>query len=162
MAEQDQHRTDADQPRGEHVILVLLDQRRAAHGACILHPERQADREHHHPEHDLVVALLAEQRARGAVDQHRNQDGRERALDVGSAHDDGVAIVKVFMHISKKEQLRRFEERESNPYKRWKITKEDWRNRRKWAAKAARASALSGLAATARAYNSPAASEFLN
>src|SRR5438445_6485110 len=46
--------------------------------------------------------------------------------------DDGVAIVKVFMHISKKEQLRRFEERESNPYKRWKITKEDWRNRRKW------------------------------
>jgi polyphosphate kinase 2 (PPK2 family) len=46
--------------------------------------------------------------------------------------DDGVAIVKIFLHISKKEQLRRFDEREHNPYKRWKITKEDWRNRKKW------------------------------
>jgi polyphosphate kinase 2 (PPK2 family) len=46
--------------------------------------------------------------------------------------DDGAAVVKVFLHISKKEQLRRFEEREKNPYKRWKITKEDWRNRKKW------------------------------
>ncbi len=45
---------------------------------------------------------------------------------------DGVPIVKLFLHISKKEQLRRFHEREHNPYKRWKITKDDWRNRRKW------------------------------
>jgi polyphosphate kinase 2 (PPK2 family) len=36
------------------------------------------------------------------------------------------------LHISKKEQLRRFEERRTNPYKRWKITEDDWRNRRKW------------------------------
>ncbi len=46
--------------------------------------------------------------------------------------DDGVALVKLFIHISKKEQLRRFREREENPYKRWKITVDDWRNRRKW------------------------------
>jgi len=46
--------------------------------------------------------------------------------------DDGVALVKLFLHISKKEQLRRFHERRKNPYKRWKITAEDWRNRRKW------------------------------
>ncbi len=46
--------------------------------------------------------------------------------------DDGAAVVKLFLHISKKEQLRRFEERLHNPYKRWKITKEDWRNRKKW------------------------------
>jgi polyphosphate kinase 2 (PPK2 family) len=45
---------------------------------------------------------------------------------------DGVPIVKLFLHISKKEQLRRFREREHNPYKRWKITDDDWRNRRKW------------------------------
>jgi len=45
---------------------------------------------------------------------------------------DGVPIVKLFLHISKTEQLKRFQERESNPYKRWKITKDDWRNRRKW------------------------------
>jgi polyphosphate kinase 2 (PPK2 family) len=46
--------------------------------------------------------------------------------------DDGVALVKLFLHISKKEQLDRFHEREKNPYKRWKIGEEDWRNRRKW------------------------------
>ena len=45
---------------------------------------------------------------------------------------DGAAVVKLFLHISKKEQLKRFHERENNPYKRWKITDEDWRNRRKW------------------------------
>jgi AMP-polyphosphate phosphotransferase len=45
--------------------------------------------------------------------------------------DDGVVIVKIFLHISKKEQLRRFHERENNPYKRWKITKDDWRNRKR-------------------------------
>ena len=45
---------------------------------------------------------------------------------------DGVPVIKLFFHISKGEQLRRFHERESNPYKRWKITKDDWRNRRKW------------------------------
>jgi polyphosphate kinase 2 (PPK2 family) len=45
---------------------------------------------------------------------------------------DGVPIVKLFLHISKKEQLRRFRERQENPYKRWKITKDDWRDRRHW------------------------------
>jgi len=46
--------------------------------------------------------------------------------------DDGAVIVKLFLHISKKEQLRRFHEREENPYKRWKIGDDDWRNRKKW------------------------------
>jgi polyphosphate kinase 2 (PPK2 family) len=46
--------------------------------------------------------------------------------------DDGAVVVKLFLHISKKEQLRRFHEREHNPYKRWKITDDDWRNRKKW------------------------------
>ena len=48
--------------------------------------------------------------------------------------DDGITIVKMFFHISKKEQLVRFKERENDPYKRWKITKDDWHNRKKWAA----------------------------
>ncbi|HLY10692.1 MAG TPA: polyphosphate kinase [Planctomycetota bacterium] len=46
--------------------------------------------------------------------------------------DDGCPVIKIFLHITKKEQLKRFEEREKNPYKNWKITKEDWRNRKKW------------------------------
>jgi polyphosphate kinase 2 (PPK2 family) len=44
-------------------------------------------------------------------------------------NDDGVRIIKIFMHISKEEQRRRFEERLHNPYKRWKLTKEDLHNR---------------------------------
>lgn len=46
--------------------------------------------------------------------------------------DDGYLIMKFWLHISKEEQLRRFEERQKNPFKQWKLTKEDWRNREKW------------------------------
>jgi AMP-polyphosphate phosphotransferase len=46
--------------------------------------------------------------------------------------DDGAAILKVYFHISKDEQLTRFKSREADPLKHWKITDEDWRNRRKW------------------------------
>jgi PPK2 family polyphosphate:nucleotide phosphotransferase len=47
-------------------------------------------------------------------------------------HDDGVMLVKVFLHISKDEQLRRFIERIENPYKNWKIGPDDLRNRDRW------------------------------
>ena len=45
--------------------------------------------------------------------------------------DDGTVIVKFWLHISEKEQLRRFRHREREPLKRWKLTEEDWRNREK-------------------------------
>jgi AMP-polyphosphate phosphotransferase len=45
---------------------------------------------------------------------------------------DGVPVVKFFLHISEAEQLKRFKEREQNPFKNWKITEEDYRNREKW------------------------------
>ena len=44
----------------------------------------------------------------------------------------GVVLAKYWMHISKDEQLRRFEAREETPHKRWKLCDEDWRNREKW------------------------------
>jgi polyphosphate kinase 2 (PPK2 family) len=44
----------------------------------------------------------------------------------------GVIIRKFWFHIDKETQLERFEERKRIPYKRWKITDEDWRNRDKW------------------------------
>lgn len=44
----------------------------------------------------------------------------------------GILIFKFWLHIDKAEQLRRFEKREKTPYKRYKITAEDWRNREKW------------------------------
>ena len=44
----------------------------------------------------------------------------------------GSILLKFYLHISKEEQLRRFEKRAADPYKHWKISAEDWRNRRKW------------------------------
>ena len=46
--------------------------------------------------------------------------------------DEGTRMFKFFLHIDKKEQLQRFHEREKSPYKKWKITPDDWRNRKKW------------------------------
>lgn len=46
--------------------------------------------------------------------------------------DDGTILIKLYLHVSKVEQLKRFKERQANPYKHWKINDEDWRNRRKW------------------------------
>jgi polyphosphate kinase 2 (PPK2 family) len=43
--------------------------------------------------------------------------------------DDGIRLVKLFLHISPEEQLRRFEERILSPVKRWKMTPDDFRNR---------------------------------
>ena len=48
--------------------------------------------------------------------------------------DFGVILVKFWIHISREEQLRRFDERKAIGYKAWKLTEEDWRNREKWAA----------------------------
>ena len=45
----------------------------------------------------------------------------------------GTVLVKVWLHITQEEQLARFKLREKTPYKRWKLTEEDWRNREKWA-----------------------------
>lgn len=46
--------------------------------------------------------------------------------------DYGTVLFKFWMHLSPEEQLRRFEARETDPRKEWKLTEEDWRNREKW------------------------------
>jgi len=48
------------------------------------------------------------------------------------SHD--TVVVKYWLAISKEEQLRRFKLREATSFKQWKITDEDWRNRKKWEA----------------------------
>jgi AMP-polyphosphate phosphotransferase len=45
--------------------------------------------------------------------------------------DEGMLLVKFWLHVSDEEQARRFEERQNNPLKNWKLTDEDWRNRSK-------------------------------
>jgi polyphosphate kinase 2 (PPK2 family) len=51
----------------------------------------------------------------------------ERSLVV-----EGVILVKVWLQVSKQEQLRRFDSRAKDPLRSWKLTDEDWRNRDKW------------------------------
>ena len=46
----------------------------------------------------------------------------------------GAIILKFWLHIDQEEQLRRFQDRQNTPEKRYKITDEDWRNREKWPA----------------------------
>jgi polyphosphate:AMP phosphotransferase len=46
----------------------------------------------------------------------------------------GIIVLKFWLAITPEEQLRRFKDRETTPYKQYKLTEEDWRNRDKWAA----------------------------
>jgi AMP-polyphosphate phosphotransferase len=46
--------------------------------------------------------------------------------------DHGCVVRKFWIHISAEEQLARFEARSQTPHKRWKLTDEDWRNRKRW------------------------------
>ena len=65
--------------------------------------------------------------------------------------DAGTAVVKFWLTLSREEQLRRFEERERTGYKRYKLTREDWRNRDKWGAYEAAASEMIQRTHTPRA-----------
>jgi AMP-polyphosphate phosphotransferase len=51
-------------------------------------------------------------------------NGFERSLS-----DERMILVKLWLHISEEEQLKRFKRRENDPLKAWKLTDEDWRNR---------------------------------
>ncbi|BAP40730.1 polyphosphate:AMP phosphotransferase [Pseudomonas sp. 21LCFQ02] len=46
--------------------------------------------------------------------------------------DAGVVVVKFWLAIDEQTQLERFQAREEIPFKRHKITEDDWRNREKW------------------------------
>jgi polyphosphate:AMP phosphotransferase len=58
---------------------------------------------------------------------HEINDFEEQLVEAG-----GI-ITKFWVTITKAEQLKRFHEREKTPFKSFKITPEDWRNRKKWA-----------------------------
>jgi polyphosphate:AMP phosphotransferase len=62
-------------------------------------------------------------RAYGEINDFEDQIVRSRGL-----------LLKFWLSISQEEQLRRFEERQTTAFKRFKITEEDWRNREKWPA----------------------------
>lgn len=71
------------------------------------------------------------------VEKFAEKEAWKRAYDEINSFEkilvgDGVPVIKFFLHIDQDEQLKRFQEREQNPFKKWKITEEDYRNREKW------------------------------
>ena len=46
--------------------------------------------------------------------------------------DNGTAIMKFFLHISRKEQERRFQAIEADPLESWRVTKQDWARHKKY------------------------------
>lgn len=73
---------------------------------------------------EKVERLTDEKRLKAAYDEINEFESM--------LQEDGIEIIKIFLAVSKDEQLKRFEERLNNPYKQWKITSEDLRNRKKW------------------------------
>ncbi|QLK86802.1 phosphate--AMP phosphotransferase [Staphylococcus sp. 17KM0847] len=71
------------------------------------------------------------------VEGFATKDEWTRAYDEINAFEkmwthDGAIVLKFFLSLDKDEQLRRFQDRQEDPNKQWKITQEDWRNREKW------------------------------
>ena len=77
--------------------------------------------------HDELFALLDQHRMKALSQKLNEMNEFEKELK-----DWGAVIIKFWVQIDKDTQLERFQERQNNPEKQWKITDEDWRNREKW------------------------------
>lgn len=70
------------------------------------------------------------------VEGFASEDQWQRAYQEINAFEDslateGMILIKFWLEISDQEQLERFERRDRDPLKSWKLTDEDWRNREK-------------------------------
>jgi polyphosphate kinase 2 (PPK2 family) len=72
---------------------------------------------------ERVEGFATEEQWRRAYEEIRDF---ERMLAV-----EGMLLVKLWLHLSDEEQLERFEKRAKDPLKAWKLTDDDWRNRKK-------------------------------
>ncbi len=78
---------------------------------------------------DVLVA-----RVHKLVPKHVWQDRYERICEFEALLTErGTRIVKFLLHISPQEQLKRFEQRLSDPSRNWKISKSDYSERAYWA-----------------------------
>ncbi len=73
------------------------------------------------------------ERIEGFANRERWQQAYREINDFESSLvNDGVILRKLWFHVDPDEQLKRFKARLDDPYKAWKMTDEDWRNRDKW------------------------------
>lgn len=70
-----------------------------------------------------LVPEIAWQRAYTEIDDFEEQIAER-----------GIPLFKFWLHMDREEQIRRFRARERTPYKKYKITNEDYRNRERWGA----------------------------
>ncbi len=70
---------------------------------------------------ERVEAYASEREWRRAYDEINEFEAQQQA--------DGVTIVKLFLHVTQEEQDKRLADRLDHPWKRWKVTPEDFRNR---------------------------------
>jgi PPK2 family polyphosphate:nucleotide phosphotransferase len=96
------------------------------HAACPSRGELAVFNRSHYED---VVAVRVRRLAEEAVWKRRYEHirGFERMLV-----DEGTAIVKVFLHVSRDEQRVRFQERLEDPEKRWKFRAGDLDDRNRW------------------------------
>jgi len=78
--------------------------------------------------------VLVERVEKLATDEEWKRAFKEINSFERQLRDFGTIVAKFWLHVSREEQLRRFEERKAIGYKAWKLTDEDWRNRDKWRA----------------------------
>jgi polyphosphate kinase 2 (PPK2 family) len=72
------------------------------------------------------------ERVEGLASEEAWQRAYAQIVDMESSlAGEGMILVKFWLHLSPEEQLRRFKARQADPYKAWKLTDEDWRNREK-------------------------------
>ncbi|MFT5120299.1 MAG: polyphosphate kinase 2 (PPK2 family) [Psychrobacter glaciei] len=76
-----------------------------------------------------VLVERIEQFATDAAWQRAYDEINRFEADLSAA---GTLVIKYWLAIDKKEQLKRFEAREETPHKQFKLTDDDWRNRDKW------------------------------
>jgi PPK2 family polyphosphate:nucleotide phosphotransferase len=77
---------------------------------------------------DVLIVRVHNLAPKSVWSQHYEQiNDFERRLVANGTH-----ILKFFLHISKEEQLRRFEQRLDDPAKRWKISEADYTERECW------------------------------
>jgi polyphosphate kinase 2 (PPK2 family) len=94
----------------------------------------------HLPQHGQIVVFDRSWYGRVLVERvesYASQTEWQRAYDEINDFErmllaDGMRLVKLFLHITPGEQMRRFRNRLTDPLKRWKLSYEDIRNRLRW------------------------------
>jgi polyphosphate kinase 2 (PPK2 family) len=83
-------------------------------------------------DHSWYTHVLHE-RVEGQVSERECREAFRDILDFERAlSDDGCVIVKFWLHISRKEQKKRFEALARDPLENWRITEEDWKRHKKY------------------------------